>query len=64
MPWPAAVTRVRPPAARMLAALASLVREGAAYRGVSLNLIRAVPVHLAYLPVYGVIMTALTGASA
>ena len=48
----------------MLAALASLVREGAAYRGVSLNLIRAVPVHLAYLPVYGVIMTALTGASA
>ena len=47
----------------MLAALASLFREGAAYRGVSLNLIRAVPVHLAYLPVYGVIMTALTGAS-
>ena len=47
----------------LLPALAALWREGAMYTGVSSMLLRAVPVHLAYLPVYGLLMTMMRGAS-
>ena len=43
----------------LIPALVSLWRDGAMYRGVSSMMARAVPVHLAYLPVYGLLMTAL-----
>ena len=45
----------------MLAALSALWREGAMYRGVSANLLRAVPVHMAYLPVFGLLMSSMAG---
>lgn len=47
----------------LLPTLAALFREGAAYRGVSSMLVRAVPVHVAYLPVYGLLMATLSPAS-
>lgn len=46
-------------AAGILPALAQLWREGTMYRGLSSMLLRAVPVHMAYLPVYGLFMTAV-----
>ena len=42
----------------LLPALRELWREGAMYRGVEATLLRCVPVHVAYLPVYGLLMDA------
>jgi len=44
----------------LLPALAALWRERALYRGIESMLVRAVPVHIAYLPVYGLLMTAVS----
>lgn len=44
--------------------LAELWREGAMYRGLPAMLLRAVPVHIAYLPMFGVVMGALGGTGA
>ena len=43
----------------VLSALAGLYREGALYRGFAPILARALPVHMAYLPVYDFAMAAL-----
>jgi hypothetical protein len=44
--------------------LAELWREGAMYRGLPAMLLRAVPVHIAYLPMFGVVMGTLGGTRA
>ena len=43
----------------VLSALKTLAREGALYRGFSPILMRALPVHMAYLPVYDLVMSKL-----
>jgi hypothetical protein len=48
----------------MVGGLAELWKEGAMYRGLSATLLRAVPVHIAYLPMFGVVMGALGGTGA
>ena len=44
----------------VLPTIAALFREGRAYAGISTMLVRAVPVHVAYLPVYGLLMATLS----
>ena len=44
-----------------LAALAQLWREGALYRGFGPVLVRSVPVHIAYLPVFDLVSSWLSG---
>jgi len=43
----------------VLGGLGQLWREGAMYRGLSAMLLRAVPVHMVYLPMFGLVMGAL-----
>mmetsp|Transcript_10920 Transcript_10920/g.25689 ORF Transcript_10920/g.25689 Transcript_10920/m.25689 type:complete len:344 (-) Transcript_10920:206-1237(-) len=47
----------------VLAVLRSLWREGKAYRGVSAMLVRAVPVHMVYLPCYSFLLARLAHVS-
>ena len=64
-PLDAAKTRIQAstdPAVRaqgVLSALKALAREGALYRGFTPVLARALPVHMAYLPVYDYVMARL-----